>query len=359
MKDNSISIAKGIGIILMLIGHAGCPGQLGSFIYIFHMPLFFFLSGYCFKERHLNNFKDFAIKRIKGIYLPFIKYSLLFLLLHNVFYHLNIYNDVYGYNGAVSQLYDFNHFVKRATKIVTEMNREEQLLGGFWFLRVLFCTSFLGYAFLRFVRNSKVQIITLVLVCIGVIFLAPHQTRTIYIQTLHLSFFALIFFIAGKETEKLQQFKPNNIYINSLVTLIFFSGTLLISIFYPSGMTTDKNIIIYTIGALSGILMTKNLSNHIQHIPYINKILVYIGNNTLPILAWHLLCFKLISLLIIHINNLPIENLAHFPVIPDYSKQGWWIAYTIVGLCVPLAMTFCSQHITEKIKIIISKRSHD
>ena len=93
MKDNSVSIAKGIGIILMLIGHAGCPSHLNSFIYQFHMPLFFFISGYCFKEKHLNNFKDFAIKRIKGIYLPFIKYSLLFLLLHNVFYNLNIYND--------------------------------------------------------------------------------------------------------------------------------------------------------------------------------------------------------------------------------------------------------------------------
>ena len=347
MKDNSVSIAKGIGIILMLIGHAGCPSHLNSFIYQFHMPLFFFISGYCFKEKHLNNFKDFAIKRIKGIYLPFIKYSLLFLLLHNVFYNLNIYNDVYGYNGTVSQLYSFNDFIKRAIKIITEMSREEQLLGGFWFLRVLFCTSFLGYAFSRFVQNGKVKVITMALVCALVIYLAPRQT-TMYIQTIHLSFFALIFFIAGKEISKLQNFNHKNAYTNGLATFFFFVGTLLASIYFPSGMTTDKNIIIYITGALCGILMTKSLSNHIQHIPYINRVLTYIGNNTLSILAWHFLSFKLISLLIIYIKNLPIENLAHFPVIPDYSKQGWWIAYTIIGLCIPLAITFCSHYISDK-----------
>ena len=359
MKNNSISIAKGIGIILMLIGHAGCPGHLSSFIYQFHMPLFFFISGYCFKDNHLNNFKDFAIKRIKGIYIPFVKYSLLFLFLHNIFFNLNIYNDVYGYNGSVSQLYDFNIFIKRAIKIITEMNREEQLLGGFWFLRVLFCTSFIGYAFLKFLQNSKVKFAVLGLVCIAVILLAPHQTTTIYIQTIHLSFFALIFFIAGKEIAKLQNSNHKNTYINILATLIFFIVTLLASIYFPSGMTTDKNIIIYTAGALSGILMTKNISNYIEHIPYINKILTYIGNNTLSILAWHFLSFKLISLLIIYIKNLSIENLAHFPVIPDYSKQGWWIAYTIIGLCIPLVITFCNQYITEKIKFLINKKNDD
>lgn len=32
MKDKSVSIAKGIGIILMLIGHAGCPSHLKTLL---------------------------------------------------------------------------------------------------------------------------------------------------------------------------------------------------------------------------------------------------------------------------------------------------------------------------------------
>lgn len=50
MKDESVTIAKGIGIILMVIGHSGLDGYPTRLIYMFHMPLFFFLSGFCFKR---------------------------------------------------------------------------------------------------------------------------------------------------------------------------------------------------------------------------------------------------------------------------------------------------------------------
>lgn len=44
-----IDNAKGIGIILVVLGHTyGIPWQLHHIIYSFHMPLFFLLSGYTF-----------------------------------------------------------------------------------------------------------------------------------------------------------------------------------------------------------------------------------------------------------------------------------------------------------------------
>ena len=51
--NNSITIAKAIGIILMVVGHAGCPPFIFKFIYLFHMPLYFFCSGLFFKP--INN----------------------------------------------------------------------------------------------------------------------------------------------------------------------------------------------------------------------------------------------------------------------------------------------------------------
>ena len=44
-KNNFISIAKAIGIILMVAGHSGCPAIMNSFLYLFHMPLFFIIAG--------------------------------------------------------------------------------------------------------------------------------------------------------------------------------------------------------------------------------------------------------------------------------------------------------------------------
>ena len=82
--DNSVSFAKGIGIILMVLGHTYFSVYGFRFIYIFHMPLFFFVSGYCFREAHLKDFRTYAGKRIKRLYIPFIKYALLFLILQAI-----------------------------------------------------------------------------------------------------------------------------------------------------------------------------------------------------------------------------------------------------------------------------------
>lgn len=48
-----VDIAKGIGIILVFLGHFNIPDTLRAEIYTFHIPLFFFLSGvllFCFVQ---------------------------------------------------------------------------------------------------------------------------------------------------------------------------------------------------------------------------------------------------------------------------------------------------------------------
>ena len=75
---NSVTIVKAIGIILMVFAHAindpSTPGgyfYIHRFIYAFHMPLFFIMSGFCFKEKYLDNTILFITQKIKGIYIPF------------------------------------------------------------------------------------------------------------------------------------------------------------------------------------------------------------------------------------------------------------------------------------------------
>ena len=109
-NNTKISILKGIGIILVVLGHASIiqPKSYQYFhtvIYTFHMPLFLIASGYFFKEQYLNENKKYFKKKVKGLYLPFLKFSLAFLLLHNIFYTLGILNSDYGYNGMGSEAY--------------------------------------------------------------------------------------------------------------------------------------------------------------------------------------------------------------------------------------------------------------
>lgn len=156
MRENRITIAKAIAIILMVMCHAGFGSvshQGAAFINMFHMPLFFFVSGYCFKEKYLSDGRKYTVNKIKGLYMPFVKWSLLFLILHNVFFYLDIYSDVYGWKGIVSHLYGIKETLFCAAKIVIAMNETEQLLGGYWFIKELFIGAFVSLLVFKFVQN--------------------------------------------------------------------------------------------------------------------------------------------------------------------------------------------------------------
>lgn len=71
----------------------------------------------------------------------------------------------------------------------------------------------------------------------------------------------------------------------------------------------------------------------------------FIGNNTLTVLTWHFLAFKLVSLFIIYMYSLPMARLAEFPVITDYAVQGWWVAYFLVAIATTCAIAYCNHWI--------------
>ena len=50
MRDNSVSIAKAFAIMLMVLAHTWFMDIGNKWINTFHMPLFFFMAGYCFKD---------------------------------------------------------------------------------------------------------------------------------------------------------------------------------------------------------------------------------------------------------------------------------------------------------------------
>lgn len=96
----------------------------------------------------------------------------------------------------------------------------------------------------------------------------------------------------------------------------------------------------YFMTAIGGLLAVWSISSLIEkRQSKIRNLLVFIGNNTLTILTWHFLCFKIVSLAIILIYGLPITRLAEFPVIVEFTTQGWFIVYFIIGIGIPLAFS--------------------
>ena len=64
--------AKAIGIFLVLWGHEIIPHILLSWIFSFHMPLFFFLSGYLTKNKHTIEFRQYIKKYAYSLLMPYL-----------------------------------------------------------------------------------------------------------------------------------------------------------------------------------------------------------------------------------------------------------------------------------------------
>ena len=71
-RYDSIDLIKGIGIFLVVWGHAMEPRSV--YLYSFHMPLFFFVSGYLHKDKPL---KPYLLGRLNRLYVPYAAFSIL------------------------------------------------------------------------------------------------------------------------------------------------------------------------------------------------------------------------------------------------------------------------------------------
>lgn len=72
-KEIWLDAVKGLGILLMVIGHANAPETVKLWIYGFHMPLFFFLAGYMFDENKWKQrgFASMVLSRGKAYLIPY------------------------------------------------------------------------------------------------------------------------------------------------------------------------------------------------------------------------------------------------------------------------------------------------
>lgn len=340
MKDNYIAIAKAIGIMLMVMGHSGCPDVLYRFIYIFHMPLFFFCSGFFIRPaRNIIEIRSFIRKRVKGLYVPYVKWSLLFLLLHNQFLSWHLYDseDIVGYTSS--------DFIDRFLHIVFTMTGHDQLADPFWFFKQLFLASILVYLIEYFMHriNSWLKYFVILFAILALTIVSKYYSWGLpVIWNLSIVFLSACFFFLGHIYKKVELES-----IPSYVGLVGFLLIMVVVYLYDDYLDmlwyTWKNVTMYVLMALIGVFMTLAFSQLLGRTRFAH-VLYYIGNHTMVIFVLHLLVFKLVNLLKIIVFQLPIERLADFKVIPE-NNELFWIVYFVCGVSLPLAFEWVATKI--------------
>ena len=92
-RSKWIDVYKGIGIILVVSGHI-FNGLIRDLIFLFHMPLFFFISGYLFKSK---NYFNYFTKKSLSLLLPYVSFLIVFSTLSFfIDFDVDIYAIIYG-----------------------------------------------------------------------------------------------------------------------------------------------------------------------------------------------------------------------------------------------------------------------
>lgn len=77
-----IDIAKGVGLLFVMLGHCYLDTKYTFWFISFHMALFFFLSGYTFRAK--EEYNSFVKKKIKTLLVPYLFFSIITMLCNGV-----------------------------------------------------------------------------------------------------------------------------------------------------------------------------------------------------------------------------------------------------------------------------------
>ena len=245
-----IDISKFIAISIMVMGHLGLPKSVSHMIHIFHMPVFFILSGYCFNEIKHKNFLLFLKSRTKSILVPYLFWGI---VMYVIYFLVPYYQTLGEY---VSPLKFLKAIVTQDANIV--------LFSGFgviqWFLTALFFSEIILwiFAFLRAKISAKNRYLEFVFLFLSLIVL-DYFTGILNIPNylgVRSSLLGALFCIIGFEYKKIrpQEFKWKN--INFVPVGIICVAMLMVSWKFNGivnmRLAQYNNDLLFIFGALSG-----------------------------------------------------------------------------------------------------------
>lgn len=289
-RNRSLDLAKGIAIILVVLGHAYSFSD-GNFILNwingFHMPFFFIISGILYGQKH-HMAQMFCLKlgsKVKTLWVPYFVFEILFL------FYLCLAQYLSGELTA--------DFVIRKFFAVLNLTG----LHSTWFLP---CMLFVHIFFWVCSRggNRWCVIATVCLAMLGLVFPAPAGYQTVVLR----SFVALGFFAAGFFGNKWWQIerKPLVIMISILVYCVFAEINGLVNIV----SCIFNNPLLYMLNAFLGTFLLLQMAIILSHHFDRRKIVIfleYAGRNSIIILCTHAFiieAFRLVDHKLFH-NFLP------------------------------------------------------
>ncbi len=317
-----VDISKGIGILLVIIGHCVYLGHFAhNWIFSFHMQLFFILSGlFLSQDSVVNCFK----KKCKQLIIPYIVFCIIGLAVSLIipqwrgFSLKDIARDIYwGYPNA------FN-------------------VSSVWFLVCLFVTVFIFNIILIIQKKKSVLgwMLFTAIVCFGFLFgrfpgvLASFPAGRMPLDSdcacVALLFLALGYFFRNKIFLLGKDLSEKSIGIPFICAIVSLAVTVLIVLLNGTvnlhGITYH-NEILYICGSLSGFFFVFFLSLIVEKTDFVKGVLVWFGRNSLKIMGVQAIVVRLYLFIV---NSITGDAYQLYFLPPLYAVIGCF-AVTIVS----------------------------
>ena len=278
-REIGIDVLKGLGIIFVMIGHivgVSYFGDIYTYIYSFHMPLFFFISGYLKYKKIGNKISvlENIKKSVKHILIPYY----IFLTISIIFSE-TIVSYIFTKQIFIAPL-DLIDVLKAYFLSSAYLDEIPCFNFPLWYLPLFFIATII---FDLLVRNKKTEKYLPIAITILIIITVPFQNLFPGRPALHINVLpaGLVFMGLGYLFNKYLK-KEELPDILAYVCLVI--GILIASI--NGGDISKINNVIYYLGAVCSIYFFYAITKDNN-----NKILAYIGKNSLIIYALHALIF--------------------------------------------------------------------
>lgn len=266
-----LDYAKGIAIILVVLGHIYKDGPVYIWLYSFHLPIFFIISGIIVKMKEDKNsevFGKFIVKKAKTLLLPYITFALINFI-------FNVLWEMLG-NGLTN-----NFIITELKNIVVLCAR-----GAVWFLPCLFIAEALFFILRKVDNKIIINIMIFTLFIVGITVYTSGNSVSLVILR---SFIALGYLNIGYYLLNV----INNINSILILLLTLIASTLLSQLngFVDLYSLTFNNQLLYVVNGVAGSLFILLICKRIK----LNlKFLKYIGANSLIIMGTHLMPIKIL-----------------------------------------------------------------
>lgn len=361
MFDNKVNVLKALAILLVVSGHLEFS-LLGMFPpYSFQLALFFFISGYLFKEKYLDNVTEFVKKRLKTLLLPYFLYSTFYLGVTALI--AKITGKWWGMPLSLKNFF-----------ITPFLNGHQfDLSCPLWFVTQLFMTmiTFLFlFRVLRGIKDNKFFHLA-VLTLLGVFaiplskVIAVTPLVLIIIRTMFSMFFVYLgyfykHFIEGKYDILTVKWLGIMVAVQSVLWLFNrdFTPEHGIGLSYVLVWARfDNQLIVPILTALTGIWASLFTVKVLY--PYVkdNKFVNYMGKTTYHIMANHLLVMYIITAIFLKINGIPIAERANHDIYRIYNPVQTTYLYFVLTMVITTYTGVAQQAVWKKIKSLFAKEN--